>query len=289
MHNKSRRIYEKIANDVKFQLKQSHFYQEKFLVSMNRCLGSHRKIENIICYGLGSFHNGVDIVSRYQLALLLLIYDHLLGSGNPINEQIDVYDPSFEDLDKETLKCFSGPRFNILEQNEYCGRDLAQCGSGSNHSTLIYMPHLDKYLYNNLLGSNWFVGNMKKLVILGNSFQEMIDNEIPSKCRSELYYINALVTNFELDSPMGQNSKKRKKILDKKSHQIGPDYEAKALVEIKIDDSIFEHGDIFNNLAFHSISQRWLEENSSKLDSSRLNNWDLATPPVTDDDTDWPA
>lgn len=273
---------EKIKNTVVVILKNSEFYEKDFLSSLNKCLEQlgHRQIEQILCYGLGSFHSGFDVPSRFQLALLLLMYNHLVELNYPLNEEIELFDPSFDSFDKEILLNFDKPRFKIIVENEYCARKL-----NSSSSTLIYMPHLDKYLYNNLLGANWSPEDLSKLVVLGNSFQEMIDNEVSSKCKSDLYYINLLVCNFESDHV--NSAKRRNRATQQRNGCEGSGQDQKALIELKIDDSSFGYsGGIFNNLAFHIINETWLKENQNKIQLSRLKGWQCATP--SPQDSEWP-
>ena len=51
---------------------------------------------------------------------------------------------------------------------------LLQAGKRSvTQNTVFYMPHCGKALYNNLLWKNWSKERLKKLVIIGNSFDNM--------------------------------------------------------------------------------------------------------------------
>lgn len=52
--------------------------------------------------------------------------------------------------------------------------------------TLFYMPHLDKSLYNNLLWKNWNLEAMNHLILIGNSFREIIERT-PSRILSKEY------------------------------------------------------------------------------------------------------
>lgn len=242
--NKCKKLRDKL---VKFatDLKETNFYQLEFISILKKSLTilSDRKIEKIVCYGLGSFCDGVDTTSRYQLALLLLIFEYL-DVEDYLSPVIDIYDPSFSQLDKDTLSSFTRPQFNLIEENEYCAREIST--SAPTRCALIYMPHLDKFLYNNLLGANWTKENLYKLVILGNSFQEMIDNETKHIRKNQLHYMDQLVINKG------------------------------ALMELTIDDRPFKHWDIFNSLSFHLISEDWILKNSTKIQQCRIINWTKA-------------
>lgn len=253
--NRCRKLRDKILGKFVAELKQTTFYQSEFLNTLNNCLNNlgKRRINQIVCYGLGSFCDGIDTAPRYQLALLLLTYEHL-ALNSDLSPVIEIYDPSFAQMDKDTLLTFTRPRFNLLEENEHCGRELSV--TESDGCVLIYMPHLDKYLYNNLLGVNWTTEKLKKLVVLGNSFQEMIDNETQLICKTQLYYLNQLVNNEG------------------------------ALVELSVDDRSFEHSDIFNSMAFHLTNEDWLAKNSPTIRQIRIPNWTCVTNCPSDDFTD---
>lgn len=281
MQGKCKKLREKIVNSFVSQLRESQFYQIDFNYALDRCLSElgNRKINQIICYGLGSFHDGVEITSRYQLALLYLLFHQLKDKGCPLESVIEIYDPSFDQVDKDTLLSFNNPSFKLIEKNEYCARRLTQ--SNLDRCSLFYMPHLDKYLYNNLLGVNWSQDNLSRLVILGNSFQEMIDGESRIKCRSELHYLNRLVANFEEDHKNTQHSRKRKgKPVDTNRDK---QESAKALVEMSIVDQKFDHPNIFNSLSFHVLNEDWLAANPSKLLGSYLPNWSCVVSCSVDD------
>lgn len=265
--SKPKKLRDKIIGTFVNQLKESQFYTNDFLASLDKCIksfGGRRQINSIVCYGLGSFCNGVDIAPRYQLALLILLYQQLIDFGMELSDVIEVFDPSFEPLDHATLLSFRNPKFALITKNEYCARKLYCDDTNPNNKvTLVYMPHLDKYFYNNLLGANWSQNGLGSLLVLGNSFQEMIDSEIiSSKLKSELYYINMLVSRFEA-------IENRNVLSDRESTEEIRE----ALVEINIDDSSFEHSDIFNNLAFHLIDDIWLQNNNTKVHRSRQKGW----------------
>lgn len=268
MQNKSKRLKEKIS-DVIDELKNSNFYQIDFLSALGNCVQklAPRKIEEIVCYGLGSFSNGIDVASRFQLALLVLLFNHLKELGLPLGSVIEAYDPSFDRLDVETLLLFSSPKFKIIKENEYCGREVAT--ANKNRCVLVFMPHLDKYLYNNLLGANWTSGGLSSLVVLGNSFREMIDNEPTSKCVVELHYLNQLVQNFPPQVKKKKSNAKLRESDTDKRHRV--------LVELAIDDSSFHHSDIFNSFSIHFVNNQTLEENLEKVEQCKLVNWTCVT------------
>lgn len=275
--NKCKKLRDKIVSSYVDGLRQTIFYQVHFRSVLENCLRElgERKIEQLVCYGLGSFQSGVDSASRYQLALLILLYEYLQGLHSSISDVVEVFDPSFDEIDKGTLLAFTRPTFKLIIENEYCARRIIS--SDRNRCTLVYMPHLDKYLYNNLLGINWKAENLDKLVILGNSFHEMIDNELGYNCKPDLHYINQLVCNFR---PAQNNLSQKKKKLGR---LFETQESIEALVEFTIDDSSFQHCDIFNSLAIHFINRKWLVENKSKIEDNRIHNWVATTTTFNED------
>lgn len=269
-----KKVKDRIGDLVR-KLADSDFYRLSFKPCLEKCLKGlePREIDQILCYGLGSFHDGVDVISRYQLALLLLMHDHLMECGAPVNQMIEIYDPLFDQNDIDTLSSYRKPIFKLIDENEYCARCLSSKTTAPNRCTLVYMPHLDKYLYNNLLGINWNVDNLSQLVILGNSFHEMVDSEIGSKINLEIYYINQLV-NFQHDKKITPNKNRSRG--NSRPENVDND-KAKALIELHLDHDSFEHSDIFNSLSFHYFNDSWLKDNAQKLDNCRLTNWSLMT------------
>lgn len=288
-NTKCRKLRDKIINNFVDELRNTNFYQVDFKSSLERCLKElgERKVEQIVCYGLGSFHDGVDITSKFQLALLTLLFECLIEDQGRycLNSVIEVYDPSFEQMDKDTLAMFQRPQFKLIDENEFCARQVVT--SNHNRCHLFYMPHLDKYFYNNLIGSNWNSNDLASILVLGNSFKEMIENETTIKCHNELYYLNLLVNNFQ-DSESNRRGRKK----DSPTRETTcMSKSVNAMIEIPIDDKSFQHSDIFNSLSFHLMSKIWLVDNAAKIERARLAKWTFVTsqPPedICDNDCVW--
>ncbi|KAJ1553276.1 hypothetical protein HK405_008407, partial [Cladochytrium tenue] len=105
-----------------------------------------------ICYGVGP--PSTSKVSRFQLALFLLIVEMLQI------KTVHVYDPVFDALDVAVIGLLG---FQVFEHNEH-GRRRAT------RPTLFFMPHCGDGLYSNLLRANWSPDALPRLVVLGNSF-----------------------------------------------------------------------------------------------------------------------
>lgn len=267
------------------ELEKTDYFRTHFVTALEKCLSEigKRKIELIICYGLGSFCDSVNVTSRYQLALLILLHKYLLNKGHPLCKPIEIYDPSFQALDLQTLLNFNSPEFTLIQRNEFCARRIdesppidSEACRREQSCVFFYMPHLDKYLYNNLIGVNWNKVSLRKLVVLGNSFQEMIDNERAGVASSELHYLNVLVNDF---STSKINKKEKKKNLTSNT----PTRKEKALIETSIQGESFEHTDIFNSLSFHLFSEKWFVNNAKQIELYNIPDWACRTNVPADD------
>jgi hypothetical protein len=266
----------RICTEYVNQLKASSFYELDFLPRFNECLKelSDRKIVQLVCYGLGSFYHGVSVAPRYQLALLLLMHEIIAQNGSEnLNDTIDIYDPRFKQRDVAILNSFEQPKFHVIEKNELCARKLEA-------TTLVFMPHLHRHLYHNIIGANWQPKNLKQLVLVGNSFRQMIDNTMLSVCKRELYYIHLLVNNCTGTSVKPKLLKWPERNtsdddIDKQRH--------KALIEVSIDTPDKDHMFNFNDQAIHFINTEWLSENKDKIKMTRLKKWQPASEFPEDD------
>ncbi|MED6186000.1 sensitivity to red-light reduced protein [Stylosanthes scabra] len=120
---------------------------------LQRVLGSETKMEMVI-YGIGSIESYEP--PRLQLSLAILMRRDFSWIGN-----IEVYDPVLslsESRVIESLGC------SVMSVNEH-GRREARL------PTLFFMPHCEKWLYNNLLQANWKLNLLRNMVLFGNSFE----------------------------------------------------------------------------------------------------------------------
>lgn len=115
------------------------------------------KVRCIRCYGLGCPTKSIE--ARCQLALLKLLSKTL----GPQECQCLVYDPVFEDVDKEVIRQLGG---DVLSDD----------GAGEHavsEPVLFYMPHCDASLYSDVLDENWSKDALACVAVLGNSFAHM--------------------------------------------------------------------------------------------------------------------
>ncbi|XP_072028984.1 SRR1-like protein isoform X2 [Amphiura filiformis] len=125
-------------------------------------------MQSIVCYGLGNFTSCV--IARYQLAFLLLLVDITEVSLR----RCYVYDPKFTCQEQDVLAKLG---FQLITCNEEGKRCV-------NETTLFYMPHCGKPLYNNLLWANWGL-QLRQVIIIGNSFSNMCER-LPSRQLTEI-------------------------------------------------------------------------------------------------------
>lgn len=170
--------------------------------------GSLPQITTIVCYGIGSFVDSVT--SRFQLALALLLKEWLHC------DEMSLFDPCLSSHEKNflcgKLNCL------VIEANEECRRAVDTLPAGK---TLFFMPHLDKPFFNNLLWSNWRRSSLEKLLILGNSFNEMRDFMPTRTFKTEYLYIHEAL-------------------------RLG-------VVQEKAIANVFKFSDVFNDMSLHAF------------------------------------
>jgi hypothetical protein len=166
-------------NQCKMELQDSPFYKE-LISSVSKILSTNSekisiKFQDFVCYGIGKISECPT--SRYQFALLVLLWQHLKPSG-----KCSIYDPVFGNLDQQIVQHFE---LELIPRNEEAKRNVSQ-------KTLFFVPHGGKPLYNNILWANWGAG-LENVVIFGNSFTSY-QERIPSRqLEIEARYIAQIV------------------------------------------------------------------------------------------------
>ncbi|CAM4566339.1 SRR1-like protein isoform X8 [Lepidochelys kempii] len=134
-----------------------------------------------VCYGIGNFSSCV--ISRYQLAFLLLLLEKLQVPQS----QCYIFDPLFSELEIEVLNELG---VTVVLENE----------EGKHHIhefTIFYMIHCGKALYNNLLWSNWSVDALSKMIIIGNSFKGIEERLVARILERDYLYIAKVLKGTE--------------------------------------------------------------------------------------------
>ena len=165
--------FELIINNIKqckVELQGSLFYKE-VLSTMSHILSENFansekftcvEFQDFVCYGIGRISECP--ASRYQFALLLLLWEHFKPSG-----KCYAYDPVFGNLDREIVENFE---MQLIPRNEEAKRKVSQ-------KTLFFVPHGGKPLYNNILWANWGTC-LENVIIFGNSF-DSYQERLPSR------------------------------------------------------------------------------------------------------------
>ncbi|KAH8107196.1 SRR1-domain-containing protein [Cristinia sonorae] len=117
----------------------------------------------VLCLGLGSPSSSRD--ARAQLVFLLEICDRI--SLDP--SKVSVYDPVFSEEDEQLLESVSIRR---LTEN--------RAPYPLPNPTIVFMPHCDLHLYENLIHENWTTDRMSRLLLIANRLSEYVDS-IPSQ------------------------------------------------------------------------------------------------------------
>jgi hypothetical protein len=154
----------------KQDLQISEFFQNSIKIC-RKSLEKQDRIIEIICLGLGRFSDCV--ISRYQLAFILLLKEEFRI------EKFRVFDPVFSGQEKELLSYLD---CEVLEENLE-GKYLAE------RPTLFYFPHCPKQLSNNLLWKNWSPNRLKSLILISNSFRNILDSTPERLLRPNAHYL----------------------------------------------------------------------------------------------------
>lgn len=129
---------------------------------------------DIIVYGLGNFDHRWS--SLIQLAFVMNTKNRLSASHSV---RVLAYDPVFEPQERNWL-IENG--VVLIDKNERCLRTAST-------TTLFYLPHCGRSLYNNVLCANWAPKLLRSVVILGNRFSDMISGY--SKLKGDYKYLAA--------------------------------------------------------------------------------------------------
>ena len=143
------------------------------LIGKNEERKSKRKRREIrlVVLGLGSFEETFQ--SRYQLCLAILLKDILRQKDS--NKETYVYDPWMSSDDHHLVENFG---FKVGD-NSSSGDNYGQCYyvKPNEAAVVFFAPHLYRELYNDILKFNWNSDSLKRVVIFGNSFNDMVFTE----------------------------------------------------------------------------------------------------------------
>uniref|UniRef100_T1L246 SRR1-like domain-containing protein n=1 Tax=Tetranychus urticae TaxID=32264 RepID=T1L246_TETUR len=150
-----------------------------------------RQFGQVVSYGIGRFSASKE--SLYQLSLLFILKNEKIVTA----EEWLIYDPVFTDHEKKFL---SANGFKIMDVNEKGARKITS-------STFFYMPHCPIPMYNNLLWSNWSSSSLSKMVLLGTSFESLVNSFIDSDQQKDFaYLIHTYQSNLTIEFPLNAPS-----------------------------------------------------------------------------------
>ncbi|XP_067162986.1 SRR1-like protein [Apteryx mantelli] len=147
-----------------------------------RAAGGAARPSRCVCYGLGRFC--CCPAARHQLAFLLLLLEELAVPRS----QCFVFDPAFSEQELAVLGELGLRVLPDNEEGKHCVHESA---------TLFYMIHCGKALYNNLLWSNWSIGALSKMVIIGNSFKGIEERLLSRILERDYSYIAKVLKGTE--------------------------------------------------------------------------------------------
>lgn len=122
-------------------------------------LAGSKAAVDLVGFGVGCI--GTSHVAQHQMGLLLLLREWLEGANLTV-ASVQVYDPIFCDSEKEALVELGCV---VLETN-----NDGNFACDKSRMTLLYMPHCEAELYNNVIAANW-APHLSRVCIIGNSLR----------------------------------------------------------------------------------------------------------------------
>eukprot|EP00871_Galdieria_phlegrea_P004562 jgi/Galph1/5106/GphlegSOOS_G3777.1 len=202
-------LVEKLGTSQWWQGLRRMLQRHQFLVvndlssNINSSLLFSKSVNEIVCYGLGSFER--SLISKYQLALAKLLSDHCFLEKEKRSEtrlSCLIYDPVMSLVDTELCKNLGFVVPTCKEDIQHCieSRTIKQNGKAEMR-TLFFMPHCGRSLYNAVLEANWKPFWLRYVVIIGNSFsfyQSILQVENDNGSHSYLHYASKWVREIKL-------------------------------------------------------------------------------------------
>ncbi|KAG1891331.1 SRR1-domain-containing protein [Suillus subluteus] len=128
----------------------------------------------VLCLGLGSPSSSRE--ARAQLAFLISLYTILEIAPSDVS----VYDPVFTDADKALFQSL-GMRCLADTASLFVRRVPILFQDGKHEverPTILYMPHCDLKLYENIIGANWSEEQLARIIFISNRFSDYTDKYV---------------------------------------------------------------------------------------------------------------
>ncbi|KAG2077998.1 hypothetical protein BDR04DRAFT_1064994 [Suillus decipiens] len=144
------------------------------------CLGWERLVQDalrktniscpdVLCLGLGSPSSSRE--ARAQLAFLISSFTVLeIGPSD-----VSVYDPVFTDADKALFQSFG---MRCLSDTAMVPVLFQDGMHGVERPTILYMPHCDLKLYENIIDANWSEEQLARIIFIANRFSDYTDKYV---------------------------------------------------------------------------------------------------------------
>ncbi|TBU48014.1 SRR1-domain-containing protein [Dichomitus squalens] len=142
-------------------------------------------VPDVLCLGLGSPASSRD--ARAQLAFLLAACDDLRIP----RKNVYVFDPVFTDQDRELLAQLG---LTSLPENRVARHRVQS-------PTIVFMPHCDLHLYDNLFRENWGKEQLPRILLIANRLSEYAAN-IPSRKLNAEYPCVARLAPYLTSRPL---------------------------------------------------------------------------------------
>ena len=187
------------------ELKESRYWDTVRLVLESRAEKHGYRYGSIVCYGIGNFGTKRPSAPMWQLALALMIRDHIgtaaatnatANSSGPrqrSESQTPNKDRGPESKTEETAtrekratmhyfeplmtvqesKVLEKLGIHVIKENERGKRSVNDEDGNGGAATVFFMPHCPMSLYTNLFHSNW--DSLRQIIVFGNSLSNYID------------------------------------------------------------------------------------------------------------------
>ena len=149
---------------------------------------SKLQVNEIVCYGIGNFafHSSSSHTNYtgplWQLALALELQKIVLQQNQSSSIKTVYFDPLVTEVERRVLEEHYG--MTVLTKNERGVRSSGKesADTTSNTTTVFFMPHCPKGLYENVLWANWHLlpTNPRAICMIGNSLVTYVERDTTS-------------------------------------------------------------------------------------------------------------
>uniref|UniRef100_A0A182SHT4 SRR1 domain-containing protein n=1 Tax=Anopheles maculatus TaxID=74869 RepID=A0A182SHT4_9DIPT len=184
-------------------------------------------VQNIVCLGLGNFHQCA--IARYQLAFI-----RCLRKQTNLTVGGQFFDPVFTSSEVDALHALGETVLHENLEGKY----------SVERKTLFFLPHCPKQIVNNLLWKNWDPCRLANVVLLCNSFSTVVNNNPDRLLRLNAGYILRAVQLFR-EVPLRNNFRFTDIFNDTSLHYFAAIDEAKSQIDWNsVEEPSYESDDL---------------------------------------------